>query len=94
MPNGGKGRAEEIQFFNDFARFTDVVNKVYLPDGSWDGGPWRLEVLEDNCISEYESFSYSRRYTTYYNQFPVGRIEVRNRPGTSIEHYDRQNPIN
>jgi hypothetical protein len=77
----------DLQFFADFARFADIVNEVYIPDGSWEGGPWRLEELEDNAIDQFEGFSYGRRYAVYHNQFPVGGIDVKTYP-TGYSHQE------
>jgi hypothetical protein len=62
--------------FADFDMFADSINCFHVPDGAWEGGPWRLQELSDTEIVNFDHPQFGRRYKVFYNQIEVGLVEV------------------
>jgi len=82
----------QLQFFNDFEDFANVVNS-WLADSSdprhWSPAfAWRLQELPKSEITRIGwqwSPNYGRRYGVFHNQVPVGEIQLLPSLGYSAE---------
>lgn len=66
-------------FFEHFDLFARAINGIYASDGSWDGGPWRLQELRDTSIRRSGVDDYpvhGRRYDVFYNHARLGTVEI------------------
>src|SRR5262249_6581233 len=69
-------RREDRLFFDDFRDFGTVVNWCLADEHV--GGPWRLQELPNTDLSLNFSHmpDFGRRYDIFYNQVPLGTLEV------------------
>jgi hypothetical protein len=69
---------KELQFFNEFGHFANVVN-WWLADPHV-GGPWRLQELPEAELSLHGNFDhgpvYGRSYAIFHNQQRLGTLEI------------------
>lgn len=66
------------RFFTDFDMFPDKLNKLYTPEGGWDGGPWRLQELASTELSSArDAPDFGRRFNVFYNQANIGLVEIK-----------------
>ena len=81
-------RREDRLFFDDFRDFGTVVNWCLADEHV--GGPWRLQELPNTDLSLNFSHmpDFGRRYDIFYNQVPLGTLEVS--PGGG---YSSQEPL-
>ena len=65
----------ERRFFIDFLDFAAVVNWWFRdrPEPT----PWRLQELPNIRITSSDMPAYGRRYQIFYNQVPVGKLQIR-----------------
>jgi hypothetical protein len=81
----------ELQFFNDFEDFADVVN-FWLTDPHIHphNSPWRLQELPKSELSLWAGVhgpTYGRTYAVFHNQVRLGEIEIK-----PDRKYSSQNP--
>lgn len=62
---------EDLQFFEDFNLFGDVLNRILEDE------PWRVQEISKTEISGLDDTPlYGRRYEIFYNQHKLGTLQV------------------
>ena len=62
---------EDLQFFEDFDLFGDVLNRILEEE------PWRVQEMSKTEISGLDDTPlYGRRYEVFYNQHKLGTLQV------------------
>ena len=62
---------EDLQFFEDFDLFGDVLNRTMNDE------PWRVQEMSETEISGIRDYPlYGRRYEIFYNQHKLGTLQV------------------
>jgi hypothetical protein len=70
---------EELQFFEDFEDFANVVNWWLADPDVHQDCPWRLQELPKSELLELhgEGPTYGRTYAVFHNQVRLGKIEIK-----------------